>query len=142
MKDEVAIVVGGKVQARFVPYARRADEFVTPRTPLQPPAPAGATLYYRGEIAGTVRCVRREPFSRWAIVYDPPARITTGLDALSAHLNNRVIATLAKLPSHSAKRITVEEVAALSDEALLALDGIGAATLRAIRTACAQVLAK
>ena len=140
MKDEVAIAVGGQVRARFIPHQVRVDEFVTPRSPLTPAAPRGATLYYRGEIVGTVRCVRREPFSRWAIVYDPPARISTPLDALSAHLNNRILAALAKLPSHAAPQITVEEIAALSDEVLLALDGIGTATLRAIRTACAQIL--
>ena len=140
MKDEVAVVVGGQVKWRFVPHAVRADEFVTPRSPRTPPAPPGATLYFGREIAGTVRCVRREPFSRWAIVYDPPARISTPLDALSAHLNGRVIGALAKLPSRTARQITVEEIAALSDEALLALDGIGAVMLRAVRTACAQVL--
>lgn len=142
MNTEVVIMVSGKVQMRFVPHAVQADEFVTPRGPRPPAAPPGATVYYGGEIAGTVRCVRREPFSRWAIVYNPPERISTPLDALGAHVNQRVIATLAKLPAQTAPIITVEELASLDDETLLALDGIGTATLRNVRAACAQVLAK
>jgi len=142
MKQEVAIVVGGRVQARFVPHAVRADEFVTPRDTRTPPAPQGALLYYGGEVVGKVRCVRREQFSRWAIVYDPVAQEGTPVDALTPYLNARVVGTLALLGGEAGPRITVEELAERTDAVLLAVDGIGAARLRDIRAACAQVLGR
>lgn len=70
--SEIAVLVGNATQWRFVPHGPiRADEVITPRHVQYPPIPVGATLLWDGEPLGTVRCVRREPFSRWAVVFNP-----------------------------------------------------------------------
>jgi hypothetical protein len=141
MKGEVCVVVGGRVQTRFIPHAVRVDEFVTPRDTRPPPVPAGALLYYGGEVVGKARCVRREQFSRWVIVYDPVERAPgTSLAALTPYLNAHTLNALAALGGDAGPHLTVEELAARTDTALLAVDGIGPARLREIRAACVQAL--
>lgn len=69
--SEILVSLNGAVQWRFTPFREDADEIVTQRAPQHPPVPIGAELYRGGELLGTVRCVRREPFDRWAVVYTP-----------------------------------------------------------------------
>ena len=145
MTGEIAVVVGGSVQWRFVPIgAITADEILTPRIMSYPPVPVGANLLLDGAPLGTVRCVRREQFSRWTVVFDPvvvaesisqeiPA-VGTPISALAAHLDPRVVGTVEQLAS------SVEALAEKTDEALRAIDGIGPKRLLEIRAACAAVL--
>lgn len=150
--NEIAIFYAGHLQMRFTPHALRADEVVTPRAFQPPAAPIGAEVYRDGVLLGTVRCVRRERFDRWAIVYDvPQVRVETSaedgavsgtpLDALAPYLNARTVGTLAQLAGEGAPQITVEELSAKTDEALRAIDGIGPSRLLEIRVACDAVLA-
>ena len=158
--NEIRVFYGGHLQTRFQPHGViRADEVTTPRM-LQPPAaPIGAELVYNETILGRVRCVRRERFDRWAIVFDPvealaiaseempetSAAITqtlpgTPLEALTPYLNARTLGTLAQLAGEGAPQITVEALSAKTDEALRAIDGIGPSRLAEIRAACAAAL--
>jgi hypothetical protein len=158
--NEIRIFYGGHLQVRFQPHGQiRADEVITPRM-LQPPAaPIGAEIVYNETVLGRVRCVRRERFDRWAIVFDPTEAMTiasekmpetnaatiqplpgTPLEALTPYLNARTLGTLAQLAGEGAPQITVEELSAKTDEALRAIDGIGPGRLAEIRMACDAAL--
>lgn len=71
MNSEVTILVHGHVQWRFQPHRSEADEIITMRMPQYPPVPIGATVQQGGETLGTVRCVQRRQFNRWALVIEP-----------------------------------------------------------------------
>lgn len=155
--SEIAVLVNGHVQWRFVPHGEiSADELTTPRTLRYPPIPLGAALLCDGQPLGTVRCVRRASFSRWTVVFDPvdgrrqtvdgeeegdraesiSPEIFTGtpISALAEHLDPRVLGTVEQLA------LTVEELSAKTDAALRDIDGIGPKRLREIRAACDAVL--
>lgn len=140
--SEIAVLVGGAVQWRFIPHGPiRADEVMTPRCAQYPPIPIGAKLLWDSQPLGTVRCVRREPFSRYAIVFDPVPVIEsapdsgTPISALEAYLDPRAFGTVVQLAD------TVEALSAKTDEMLRAIDGIGPKRLREIRAACEAALA-
>jgi len=145
VKGEIAVRVGGVVHYRFIPHGPiQADEVLTPRIPQYPPIPIGAELLLDGAVLGTVRCVRRELFSRWAIVFNPvddtPQAVDgvgegTPIAALEPHLEPRTFGTVVQLAG------TVEALMAKTDEALRAIDGIGPKRLREIRAACEAALA-
>ena len=142
--NEITVLVNGAVQWRFTPYGFEADAVVTQRTPQYPPVPVGAELLQDGEPLGTVRCVQRRQFNRWAIVYtpvgvEPEASISreifaTPIEALRDHMDPRLFGTVEQLADN------VEELSAKTDEALRAIDGIGPKRLLDIRAACDAVL--
>lgn len=135
----IKIKYRGQETWRFHPRSvdRATAEIHTTRHLGHPPAPKGAEIWRGDEFIGHVRCIHREPFNRFTIVYDPPQEENEEQpdkeakeDSLLADsLDARIVDLLADHAS------TTQEVNAMSDEELLAIAGIGPATLDGIRTA-------
>ncbi|HNT74397.1 MAG TPA: hypothetical protein PKH77_05190 [Anaerolineae bacterium] len=96
MNGEITVLVNGAVQWRFHPHQMTADEVITLRQAQYPPVPIGAELLVDGQPLGTVRCVRREVFNRWALVFDPvdgSRQTVDGGDGASASISQEIIAS-------------------------------------------------
>jgi len=146
---EIAIVQNGHVQMRFQPHSVELDAFVTIRMPRPPAAPIGANILEDGELIGTVKCVQRRPFNRYAIVCLPLPKA----DSISQEIPDVEATAAVEVPDatpitaledflpYSAFQVlaaeaeTVEEVEAMSDDDLLAIDGIGVKRLETIKAA-------
>lgn len=143
---------------RFYPREIDRDlrEIETPRHLRKPPAPIGSQLYYGEEHLGVVRRVKRLPFNRYRLAYDPPREaepeaeeeptakeeptIKDENDPQTARmlgtlgLDDRIVAAIEE---HRGGPTSLPEVSGMTDDELLAIKGIGPASLTDVRNAIA-----
>ncbi|NBD34398.1 MAG: hypothetical protein GVY30_00180 [Chloroflexi bacterium] len=134
---------------------RATAEIETQRHLGHPPAPVGSHVYFGEELLGIIRCVKRQPFNRYRLVYDPPREEREETEETEAEtaespkessepagpyllasldLDDRILAALTEYFGGPA---STSEVSAATDEELLAIKGIGPASLQDIRNAIA-----
>jgi len=151
MSGILTVIVHGFVQWKTPLHAvEPPDALITPRQVRMPPVPEGAELHVDGVFVGTARACCREQFQRYRITYVPPAPVVAdgaADDAATAvGLDGTPVAVLADALDAATFElvaplfVTVEDLAAATDEALREIAGIGVKRLEHIRAACAAVL--
>lgn len=158
------IVYGGSTILTFEAHSVGTESIVMPAMGRAPAIPVHAAVFCDCEdgdrLVGFVANVKPAKMQRWEIVLDGaypqklaeaankkkeahaaaaaveaefPAEVH-GLETLRPLLTSRTFSAIQSVTT------SVEALASMTDEALLAIDGVGSRTLESIRDACAKVM--